>query len=110
LKKVLKTDQDIQLEHYLYQNRRYDVHIFSVEKHEIIGAMVTDVTLTVTSQEKMAKKAREVIVKNMQIVQNIACLLGEHMVETETILSAIADSYENDSAEDIYLEPSDGED
>ena len=31
-----------------------------------------------------------------KIVQEIACLLGEHMVETETLLSSIAEDYEKE--------------
>ena len=34
------------------------------------------------------------ISKNISIVQEIACLLGEHMVETETLLNEIADDYD----------------
>ena len=37
-----------------------------------------------TNREKISEKAKEVISKNISIVQEIACLLGEHMVETET--------------------------
>ena len=35
--------------------------------------------------------------KNISIVQEIACLLGEHMVETETLLSSIAEDYDDDN-------------
>ena len=56
-----------------------------------MGAIITDITQTQSSREKVAKKANEVIARNISIVQEIACLLGEHMVETESILSSIAD-------------------
>ena len=46
------------------------------------------------NREKIARRANEVISKNISIVQEIACLLGEHMVETETLLSSIADDYD----------------
>ena len=49
-------------------------------------------------RDQIAKKAQEVIEKNISIVQNIACLLGEHMVDTELLLSAIAEGF--DSEED----------
>jgi hypothetical protein len=45
------------------------------------------------SREMVAKKAKEVIDKNISTVQQIACLLGEHMVQTETILNTIASEY-----------------
>ena len=44
----------------------------------------------------MAKKAREVINKNIETVQNIASLLGEHMVDVETLLSSIAEDYSSE--------------
>ena len=37
------------------------------------------------------------MVKNISIVQEIACLLGEHMVDTEMILSSIANDFDDDS-------------
>ena len=45
-------------------------------------------------RSKIAQKAREVITKNIATVQEIASLLGEHMVETELLLNSIAEGYE----------------
>ena len=50
-------------------------------------------------REQIAKKAHEVIEKNIATVQNIACLLGEHMVDTELLLSQIAQGYEDNQPE-----------
>ena len=71
------------------------VKIFTIEENEIVGAVITDVTSAETNREKISQKAHEVISKNISIVQEIACLLGEHMVETETLLSSIAEDYED---------------
>lgn len=54
-----------------------------------------DVTQSETNREKISQKAHEVISKNISIVQEIACLLGEHMVETETLLSSIANDFDD---------------
>jgi len=43
---------------------------------------------------KIAQKAREVITKNIATVQEIAGLLGEHMVETELLLNSIAEGFD----------------
>jgi hypothetical protein len=51
-------------------------------------------------REKIAKQAREVISKNIATVQEIACLLGEHMVETEVLLNSIAQGYETKTNEE----------
>ena len=65
-----------------------------LEPGKVAGAIITDVTKTQMNREKIARRANEVISKNISIVQEIACLLGEHMVETETLLSSIADDYD----------------
>ena len=93
-KTSLKTGKDLHKERYHVKNSMYDISVFNIEENEIVGAVITDVTSTVTNREKISQKAHEVISKNISIVQEIACLLGEHMVETETLLSSIAEDYE----------------
>jgi hypothetical protein len=94
-KTILKTGKDLHKEHYHVENRLYDINAFTIEPNEIVGAIITDVTQTETNREKISDKAREVISKNISIVQEIACLLGEHMVETETLLNSIANDYDD---------------
>ena len=94
-KTILKTGKDLHKERYHVKNKLYDISIFTIEENEIVGAVITDVTSAETNREKISQKAHEVISKNISIVQEIACLLGEHMVETETLLSSIAEDYED---------------
>jgi len=94
---VFNRGEDIHKEHYPIKHKLYDINVFTIEKDEIIGAVITDVTKSETDREKIAHRAREVISKNIATVQNIACLLGEHMVETELLLNSIAEDYEADS-------------
>ena len=56
----------------------------------VVSAKVDDEVRNAT-----VEKAKEVISKNISIVQEIACLLGEHMVETETLLNSIANDYDD---------------
>ena len=93
-KETLKSSKDIHKEHYPVKNRLYDISAFSIEKNELAGAIITDVTQSELGREKIVQKAHEVINKNIAIVQEIACLLGEHMVETELLLSTIAQDYD----------------
>lgn len=97
---VMQAGEDIHKEHYPVKNRLYNISIFTIEEGEIIGAVITDVTQSETNREQIAKRAREVINKNIATVQNIACLLGEHMVETEQLLNSIAEDYEADSEDE----------
>lgn len=97
---LLNSGGDMHKSHYHIENKLYDINAFTIEKGEIVGAVITDVTKAEIDREKIAAKAREVITKNISKVQEIACLLGEHMVETEVLLSSIAEDYSNDKSED----------
>jgi hypothetical protein len=81
-------------ERYAIKDKLYDINAFTIEENEIVGAVITDVTQEETNREMISRKAHQVISKNIAIVQEIACLLGEHMVETETLLSSIENDYE----------------
>ena len=97
LKTALKTGKDIHKEHYISDSKLYDINVFIIEENEIVGAIITDVTQSELNREKIAERAKEVISKNIAKVQEIAILLGEHMVETELLLSTIADDYSEDN-------------
>ena len=99
-KTILKSGKDLHKERYPVKNRLYDISAFTIEENEIVGAVITDVTQSETNREKISQKAHEVISKNISIVQEIACLLGEHMVETETLLSSIANDFDDKEDED----------
>ena len=93
-KSALDTGKDIHQEHYAIEDKVYDISIFTIEDNELIGAVISDVTKSEMDRSKIAQKAREVITKNIATVQEIASLLGEHMVETELLLNSIAEGYD----------------
>ena len=93
---VLTTGEEAHKENYKYNNKFYDLHVFPIEPNISIGVIITDITSSSHSREIVAQKAKEVIDKNISTVQQIACLLGEHMVQTETILNTIANEYNQD--------------
>ena len=99
-KSALDTGNDIHQEHYTIKDKIYDISIFTIEDNELIGAVISDVTKSEIDRSKIAKKAREVITKNIATVQEIASLLGEHMVETELLLNSIAQDYDSNIGED----------
>lgn len=98
-KTALKTGKDIHKERFPIKTKLYDITAFTIEKNAIVGAVITDVTQSEMNREKIAHKAQEVISKNIAIVQDIACLLGEHMVETELLLSSIAHDFDSKEEE-----------
>ena len=95
---------DVYSQNYPSNDRLYDIIAFTIEKDQLAGAIIADVTKSQVNREKIAQKAHEVINKNISIVQNIACLLGEHMVETELLLSSIAQDYDKDVKEAVSPE------
>ncbi len=97
---LLQSGGDIHKTHYPVKNKLYDINAFTIEKGEIVGAIITDVTKTELDREKIAARAKEVIKKNITKVQEIACLLGEHMVETEVLLNSIAENYAHNDTEE----------
>ncbi len=92
---TLQYGKEVHKEHYSYKGLLYDINTFSIEPHELVGAIITDVTQSEVNRAKIAKKAQQVISSNIATVQEIACLLGEHMVATEALLSSIADDYQD---------------
>lgn len=99
-KSALDTGNDIHQEHYAYEDKVFDISIFTIEDNELIGAVISDVTKSELDRTKIAQRAREVITKNIATVQEIASLLGEHMVETELLLNSIAEGYDPNSTEE----------
>ena len=99
-KSALDTGKDIHMEHFVVKDKVYDVSIFTIEDNELIGAVIEDITKSEIDRSKIAKKAREVITKNIATVQEIASLLGEHMVETELLLNSIAEGFDSNISEE----------
>ncbi len=88
---VLDTGQDIHRETLRLAGRIFSVAIFSIEPHRLIGGFVLDVTSSEMPRVQIAQLAQEVIRKNLDMVQEIACRLGENMADTEILLRSLAD-------------------
>ncbi len=98
-RQVLKTGKDVHKEHYHIKDGLFDITVFSIETSQVVGAIIVDVTKSEMKRDRIAKKAQTVINKNISVVQEIACLLGEHMVETEVLLNSITECYESKKGE-----------
>ena len=96
---TLSGGKEMHKENHKFNNKFYDVHVFPIEENISIGVTITDITDVSHSREVVAQKAKEVIDKNITTVQQIACLLGEHMVQTESILNTIASQYDAEDEE-----------
>lgn len=90
---ALERGEDIHKEHFPVGDTLLDLTIFSIAPGKTIGVMIEDVTRTEMRRDEIAQKAQEVISRNITIVQDIACRLGEHMADTEILLNSIAEGY-----------------
>lgn len=92
----LDLEQDIHREHVRFNDKLFDVVVFNIDRKQIVGGIIEDVTNMEMKKEQIAEKAKEVIHKNLATVQQIACTLGEHMAETEVLLRSIAKDFSAD--------------
>lgn len=76
-----------------FQDMILSVSIFPIEKKQIAGMLVQDITNPVVQREQIIKKAHDVLVNNNTTVQKIAYLLGENAADSEILLSSIIDSF-----------------
>ena len=77
-----------------------NVSVFSITPGKVAGAVVQDVTRTEIHREEIAERARELIRKNVRTVQEVAKLFGEHIAESEILLTQIAGNYSDRGALD----------
>ncbi len=72
----------------------FQLSVFTIEPQRLVGGIMRDVTEPVVQKERVIQKTREVMIKNLNTVQQIARLLGENAADSETILSSIIESFE----------------
>jgi iron only hydrogenase large subunit-like protein len=92
-KEVLKTGQDIVNRTVRVNNRMFNVTIFSIDDHRVVGATFLDVTRTEMRREQVVEKAQQVIQNTLSTVQDIAFRLGRNAAESEVILNSIIEAY-----------------
>ncbi len=70
-----------------------DLTFFTIERGKSVGVIVRDVTSTELDREQIARRADEVMSRNVAVVQEIASKLGEHLADTQILLESIAQCY-----------------
>jgi hypothetical protein len=87
---VLHKGYDINRDALHINNKIYNVTIFTIETNQVAGGVILDVTCTEMHREQIAQRAKQVIRKNLETVQEIAFRLGENMADTEILLRSLA--------------------
>lgn len=101
----LKHRSEIVKERFPIDKQFYNIRIFPIDN--LVCAIVENVTSNAIRHDEIRRKAKEVIVKNIATVQEIASLLGEHIVDTEIILSSIANDYDGSDEDENSKESND---
>lgn len=87
---VLFTETEIHRDSFHVDNKIYNITIFTIEPNQVVGGVILDVTETEMHREQIANRAKQVIRKNLETVQQIAFMLGENMADTEILLRSLA--------------------
>ncbi len=107
---ALQTGREIHYDHHRCDNRLFNITIFSLEPHQVVGGVILDVTRQEIRRDQIAQRANEVIKRNLSTVQEIACRLGEHMAETEILLRSIAEGFACEDGNGLVSENRTGND
>jgi iron only hydrogenase large subunit-like protein len=103
---ALSTETQINRDSLHVDNKIYNITIFTIEPNEVVGGVILDVTEPEMHRQQIADRAKQVIRKNLETVQQIAFMLGENMADTEILLRSLAYDF---SSKDIKpAEDSDG--
>jgi iron only hydrogenase large subunit-like protein len=106
---VLETGREIHYDHHRCDGRLFNITIFTLEPHQVVGGVILDVTRQEIRRDQIAQRADEVIKRNLSTVQEIACRLGEHMAETEILLRSIAEGFAIEDGHGLARETGEGE-
>ncbi|MEL7642296.1 MAG: [Fe-Fe] hydrogenase large subunit C-terminal domain-containing protein [Solidesulfovibrio sp.] len=92
-RRALETETDIHRDALRQDDRVFSVTIFTIEPRNVIGGVIFDVTGSELRRDEIAQRAREIIRKNLETVQEIACRLGENMADTEILLRSLSEGF-----------------
>jgi transcriptional regulator with PAS, ATPase and Fis domain len=97
---VFQTGEDVVNRDVHYEDTVLSVSIFPIRKSKIVGAIIRDIAAPEVQKEEVISRVSEVINENMQMVQQIAFLLGEGAAKTEKMLNSVIESHKTKKKED----------
>jgi transcriptional regulator with PAS, ATPase and Fis domain len=92
-KYVLENNKTVQNKDIALDDNLLNISIFPIKRKEIVGAIIRDLYEPAVRKEEVMTRVREVIDKNLEMVQKIGFLLGEGASETEQMLNTIIESF-----------------
>jgi iron only hydrogenase large subunit-like protein/uncharacterized Fe-S cluster-containing protein len=91
--KVLETGEEIIRQTVEVEGRLFSLTIFNVDVHEVVGALMLDITETEQKRLALIEKARTVVTNTAKTVQEIAFMLGRNAAESELILDSAVEMF-----------------
>lgn len=95
-KYVLEHNRPIQNKDISLEDNLLNISIFPIKRKEVIGAIIRDLFEPAVRKEETIERVKDVIDKNLAMVQKIGFLLGEGASETEQMLNTIVKSFEKE--------------
>ncbi|MDD3145846.1 MAG: [Fe-Fe] hydrogenase large subunit C-terminal domain-containing protein [Candidatus Riflebacteria bacterium] len=96
---VLVTGEDWVDHDIGYKDHLLNISVFSIEKGQVIGAVIQDIRVPHVRRDQVVKRVEEVIRLNLETVQKIAYLLGENASETELRLNNVLEAFGSEPEE-----------
>lgn len=91
--KALDTGEETLRQTVEIEGRLFSLTIFNVDVHEVIGALILDVTESEQKRRALIEKARTVVTNTAKTVQEIAFMLGRNAAESELILDSAVEMF-----------------
>lgn len=85
---VLETGEELIRQTIEIGGRLFSLTIFNVDVHEVVGALILDITESEQKRQALIEKARTVVTNTAKTVQEIAFMLGRNAAESELILDS----------------------
>ena len=92
---VISSNDDVIGRDVHLNDKLLNVTIFSIKKNKIVGAVIRDMYMPEVRKEEVINRVTEVIEQNLDLVQQIAFLLGEGAAKTEKMLNSIIESHKS---------------
>lgn len=90
---VLDHDESVVNKDVHYGDKIYNMSVFSIRKHKIVGAVIRDMHSPEVRGEEVINRLTEAIDENLRMVQQIGFLLGEGAARTERMLNSLIESF-----------------
>jgi iron only hydrogenase large subunit-like protein len=92
---VISSNDDVIGRDVHLNDKLLNVTIFSIKKNKVVGAVIRDMYMPEVRKEEVINRVTEVIEQNLDLVQQIAFLLGEGAAKTEKMLNSIIESHKS---------------